>query len=105
LAFVQCRELDSHRLLVHLVPLLARVAAQVPFTLHVDRHFQALAKLFRDTGNSRASFLTADNSFSVPSSERDRFKRALLRFVLPESRLPTVAHDPTGRWPDEQGFW
>jgi hypothetical protein len=59
-----------------------------------------LAKLFRDTGNNRASFMNPYNPFSVPSSERaNRFKRALLRFLLPESRLPTVAHDPTGRWP------
>jgi hypothetical protein len=82
-----------------------RVAAEVPFTLHVDRHSHALATLFRDTGHSRASFMTPDNPFSVPSSERaNRFKRALLRFLLPESSLPTVAHDPTERWPDEHGF-
>jgi hypothetical protein len=82
-----------------------RVAAQDPFTLHVDQHSAALAKLFRDTGNTQAGFLTADNPFSVPASERaNRFKQALLRFLLPESSLPTVAHDPTGRWPDEHGF-
>jgi hypothetical protein len=82
-----------------------RVAAAVPFTLHVDRHSEALAKLFHDTGNSRASFLTADNPFSVPASENaNRFKHVLLSFLLPESRLAVVAHDPTGRWPDEHGF-
>jgi len=42
-----------------------RVSAQEPFTLHVDQHSKALAKLYRDTGNTRASFLTADNPFSV----------------------------------------
>jgi hypothetical protein len=82
-----------------------RVAAPEPFTLHVDRHSEALAKLYRDTGNSRASFLTADNPFSVPASENaNRFKHVLLSFLLPESRLATVAHDPTGLWPDEHGF-
>jgi Protein of unknown function (DUF3293) len=77
----------------------------VPFTLHVDQRSPALAKLFRDTGNTRASFLTADNPFSVPASERaNRFKHALLRLLLPESLLATTAVDPTGRWPDERGF-
>jgi Protein of unknown function (DUF3293) len=82
-----------------------RVAAQIPFTLHVDQRSPALAELFRDAGHCRASFMTPDNPFSVPSSERaNRFKRALLRFLLPESSLPTVAHDLTGRCPDEHGF-
>jgi hypothetical protein len=82
-----------------------RVAAQDPFTLHVDQRSQALAKLFRDTGQTHAFFMTADNPFSVPSSDRaNRFKRALLRFLLPDSRLSATAHDPTGRWPDEHGF-
>jgi hypothetical protein len=77
------------------------VAAAVPFT-----PLSAPASLFRDTGNSRAGFMTANNPFSVPASEQaNRFKRALLRFLLPDSRLAAVAHDPTGRWPDEQGFW
>jgi len=49
--------------------------------------------------------MTPDNPFSVPSSERaNRFKRALLRLLLPDSRLATTAHDPTGRWPDEHSF-
>jgi hypothetical protein len=82
-----------------------RVAAQVPFTLHVDRHSEALAKLFCDAGNTRASFLTADNPFSVQATgEANRFKHAFLRVLLPESRLAAVAHDPTGHWPDEHGF-
>jgi hypothetical protein len=82
-----------------------RVAAAVPFTLHVDRHSEALAKLYRDTGNNRASFLTADNPFSVPASENaNRFKHVLLNFLLPAARLAVVAHDPTGHWPDEHGF-
>jgi hypothetical protein len=68
-----------------------RVAAEVPFTLHVDQHSAALAKLFRDTGNTQASFLTADNPFSVPASERaNRFKHALLRLLLRDSRLATA---------------
>jgi hypothetical protein len=89
-------------------PLIARPNAGLPprcLSPCTSTGTRSAGKLFRDTGNSRASFLTADNPFSVASSERaNRFKRALLRFVPPESRLPTVAHDPAGRWPDEQGF-
>jgi hypothetical protein len=49
-----------------------RVGAQEPFTLHVDQRSKALAKLYRDTGHSRASFFTADNPFSVPASAAAR---------------------------------
>jgi hypothetical protein len=49
-----------------------RVAAQEPFTLHVDQHSKALAQLYRDTGNSRASFMTAENPFSAPASAAAR---------------------------------
>jgi hypothetical protein len=49
--------------------------------------------------------MTPDNPFSVPSSERaNHFKHALLRVLLAESRLAAMAHDRTGRWPDERGF-
>jgi hypothetical protein len=28
----------------------------------------------------------------------------MLRLLLPDSRFATIAHDPTGYWPDEHGF-
>jgi hypothetical protein len=41
-------------------------------------------------------------TFLHPRVKQDQ--RALLRFLLPESRLATTAIDPTGKWPDEHGF-
>jgi hypothetical protein len=80
--------------------------AEVPFTLHVNQRSPALAKLYRDTGNTRASFMTADNPFSVPASAAARpgvawpaatsstslpVTRASLRSAAACARLPSSA--------------
>jgi hypothetical protein len=94
-----------------------RVGAQEPFTLHVDQRSKALAKLYRDTGHSRASFFTADNPFSVPASAAARpdvawpaatsstslpVTRASLRSAATCTRLPSSAASPLAL-PDAPG--
>jgi hypothetical protein len=94
-----------------------RVSVQEPFTLHVDQHSKALAKLYRDTGNTRASFLTADNPFSVPASAAARpdvawpaatsstslpVTRASPRSAATCTRLPSSAASPLAL-PDAPG--
>jgi hypothetical protein len=75
-----------------------RVGAQEPFTLHVDQRSKALAKLYRDTGHSRASFFTADNPFSVPASAAARPDVAWPAAISSTS-LPSPAHHLDDRLP------
>jgi hypothetical protein len=54
------------------------------------------------------SVVTGDNPFSVPlDDEANRLRRDELRGILQHHGvrvLPSIARDPSGEWPDEQGF-